>query len=56
MIGVVIALNYESVKTVSVKRRNVMRLVFSNLLRHNIKKYDEVHEYSCNVLLIDVNK
>ncbi len=42
MIGVVIALNCEAVKTVSVKRRNVMRLVLSNLLRHNVKKYDEV--------------
>jgi hypothetical protein len=41
MIGVVIALNNESAETVSVERRNVMRLVFTNLLGYSTKNLTE---------------
>ena len=56
MIGVVIALNNESVKkTVPMKRRNVMRLVFTDLLGYSTKKPDRVHRYSCKLVLMGVN-
>lgn len=55
MIGVVIALNNESAETVSVERRNVMRLVFTDLLGYSTKKPDRVHRYSCKLVLMDVN-
>jgi len=54
MIGVVIALNNESAETVSVERRNVMRLVFTDLLGYSTKKPDRVHRYSCKLVLMDV--
>ena len=48
--------NNESAETVSVERRNVMRLVFTDLLGYSTKKPDRVHRYSCKLVLMDVKK
>ena len=49
-------MNNESAETVSVERRNVMRLVFTDLLGYNTKKPDRVHRYSCRLMLMDVKE